>query len=177
VLRHLLWAIFELSLLGAGLSSALWIQSYLYPLRLRNNSKGCLVASRDGYLDSTYWFYPRGFEATAIADMRRFGPTAGESAAGWDQWHLKRSVGSMYVPGVADGAITFWPPAQAGIEYWEIALPCSIIAWLAHRAGRRCGRKRQGLCTVCGYDLRASPERCPECGTSIRKLDQPKRGR
>ena len=32
---------------------------------------------------------------------------------------------------------------------------------------RRRERKKLGLCLKCGYDLRGSKERCPECGEAI----------
>jgi hypothetical protein len=55
------------------------------------------------------------------------------------------------------------------IPYWLLTLICSLplMLLLAKRLHHR-HRVHRGLCTNCGYDLRASPDRCPECGQSIR---------
>ena len=64
--------------------------------------------------------------------------------------------------------ITPWlPPDQfVIIPYWPLALFCALpmIAWGIRRL-RRAHRMSRGLCPSCGYDLRATPDRCPECGS------------
>lgn len=54
-----------------------------------------------------------------------------------------------------------------GIAWWMIVTILSIplifpMIFSQHRIRRK--RLGAGLCPECGYDLRATPDRCPECG-------------
>lgn len=57
------------------------------------------------------------------------------------------------------------------IPYWFLACATSALPllWLAGNCHRRIIRRRnlRGLCPACGYDLRASSDRCPECGGAV----------
>lgn len=51
------------------------------------------------------------------------------------------------------------------VPHWAIGLPGLVFPLLTlSRAQRRRRREARGLCVDCGYDLRATPARCPECG-------------
>jgi hypothetical protein len=55
---------------------------------------------------------------------------------------------------------TVWVPS------WLLLLICAptpLVWWIRRARTRR--RRAEGCCQKCGYDLRATPDRCPECGT------------
>lgn len=45
--------------------------------------------------------------------------------------------------------------------------PLAWFIWVASARFRRIRLMRSGHCGFCGYDVRASKERCPKCGTAI----------
>ena len=56
---------------------------------------------------------------------------------------------------------------QLWVAYWLAAAVTALLpaGWVVRRAvTARRDRRRLGLCPRCGYDLRATPGRCPECG-------------
>jgi hypothetical protein len=53
------------------------------------------------------------------------------------------------------------------IPFWAPTLAASLLplVWLFHRLRQR-RRRALNSCPTCGYDLRATPGLCPECGTA-----------
>lgn len=70
--------------------------------------------------------------------------------------------------GVGDTALIDAGQAEWAVMAVFFAIGGKVMIWLAFRQPRAESRRRQGLCESCGYDLRASTDRCPECGQPIR---------
>jgi hypothetical protein len=57
------------------------------------------------------------------------------------------------------------------VPTWALFGACGLVggAWLLSslRERRARTRRQSGRCPACGYDLRATPDRCPECGAIL----------
>jgi hypothetical protein len=55
--------------------------------------------------------------------------------------------------------------------YWLATLLSAAVSfWLWRRLWKQ-SKIQQGCCKQCGYDLRATPERCPECGRATAEAE------
>ena len=58
-----------------------------------------------------------------------------------------------------------WGFFIVSIPFWFLALPLTATTAISIVSLRRHRRwKARGCCPACGYDLRATPAHCPECG-------------
>jgi hypothetical protein len=104
---------------------------------------------------------------------------AGHRSWAWKTWPRPLyPVGSDNPSGLNRLGFYGWSRSQSGPWGWRrdvvIAVPnwamlvtsAGLPAFWCYRRGRamRLRRRRAGMCPSCGYDLRATPERCPECG-------------
>jgi hypothetical protein len=103
------------------------------------------------------------------AGWQYFAVQAGMPAtgAGWlasrDGWHIRHQPRS-YFRG-ANGMTGWDDKWTAALPMWPLAVLASLLPgwWLIGKI-RQMRSPRVGLCPTCGYDVRATPERCPECG-------------
>ena len=80
------------------------------------------------------------------------------------RWKIHRSKGSetYWLPFIKSGRTR-----GVGIPLWMLCLMFAALPAYnstLSQSYRRRKHKKLGLCLKCGYDLRASKDRCPECG-------------
>jgi hypothetical protein len=179
MVRRLFTLLSALSLLLCVATAVLWVRSYrrLDIAGLWGGGYGVYGESVKGQV--TLWCSSNA--RAEIDDRFNFGGSS-ESTDPETPWILRKDAAQatavnrtwglpglrLYV-GHPDRTLPngVWLPARLAVSHWLLCPGALAAAWLFRRRARRRARAERaaaGLCPICGYDLRATPGRCPECG-------------
>ena len=87
----------------------------------------------------------------------RLGPGVSASLQRENFWFTFEFAGRTHTQVLSALGCVLFPAFVAVLAYWTAG----------EEARRQRRRATRGLCPACGYDCRATPERCPECGTAV----------
>jgi hypothetical protein len=168
-------SVYRLSFLFAVAMGALWARSMrhedsigvVWPV-LFGEHQTAVITSWSGrvhllviaYPNSTTLPSPRADYYEAPVPPPSLLPLTAERVAG-------HALGGFRVGRDKPSTVSWWARAAAVIPHYALCvllsiLPLARVVWLI-RSRRR--TRDKNACPVCGYDLRATPDRCPECGT------------
>lgn len=179
--RRVLNLVAALSLVVLVGTAALWVRSYWH----------VDVVGRRGRPTAGHW-QRRGHAMSGVGSLSvewslgqvEPGPSRAPAGWGYESWPVRPGWTGRSWHGFAYD-VESWdnsPVASDGrampvrmvylhrvvVPHWFVLLSAAtpVALWLRHSARRRRAdsRLRQNLCPACGYDLRASAGRCPECG-------------
>jgi hypothetical protein len=95
--------------------------------------------------NNSYSHYPHGAQYNGMSNVKWI----------WFYHPLLRDA-------VVQGTSEYWIVVRLWIIAALTSIAPSVWVW---QTKREHGRAAQGFCRQCGYDLRATPDRCPECGS------------
>jgi hypothetical protein len=167
--RLLLNFLTVLSLLSCVAVVTLWVRSYWYGehFAVQDSSAGTAWGAFSGrfMVERTRALAPYSYPPISGVEHHRSAPidldTARPPAMASDRGSFGFRLIAVRKPEETRSILVF--------PCWVVAAAASLlpIRWVVsfRRRSRHRHRARGGLCSGCGYDLRATPGRCPECGT------------
>jgi len=189
MIRRLLTILAAVSLALLAVTCSAWWLSFRHPYHGEHVTHFCglgaIINSYDGDLDieagratPTQIDFPKDASPRLIEIMKIQSLTT-EALYGTTvkfdgrRFHIpiriEREDYTFTYPDGAENDVDLGNPWRTSTDYWLLAvifavLPVGLssVRVLRHALNRRRSLNR---CSRCGYDLRATPERCPECGT------------
>lgn len=153
-----------LSLILCLATVALWVRSYwisdVYGFSASGaaaTDRGCLIVSRVRP-DSNF-----------NVELRYHREAPSDPEGPWNPRRVARKTWNLIVvhgeefPGLHMVVTELWAPVVVASVLPALWIFITIGRW---------SRMRSGKCPRCGYDLRATRERCPECGTPAPQADK-----